>query len=265
MPIGVDKQRAAAALEQVTPSVAAVMRDIKSPDAIAVGQWTAKHVAAHLAALVPNYHSLVKGEGSPVATTGDRSRWNEDSLAALLGESMDDLAKTFEVGMSDLAVRVREIDGDPEIPWIAGIPVPVSGLTAVAVTEALVHGLDLARAAGRTWRIDADHARIALMGIVPTLPHFVRPEAARGLTACFEISLRADDARALLVFDDGRLSIEEVGTRRVDCHISADPVKYLLVGYGRVGQWGPVFTGKMVAWGRKPWLGMKLATLFESP
>ncbi|MGH2746869.1 MAG: maleylpyruvate isomerase N-terminal domain-containing protein [Actinomycetota bacterium] len=265
MPIGVDKHRAAAALEQVAPSVAAVMREIGSPDATAVGNWSAKHVAAHLAALVPYYHSLVKGEGSPVAATGDRYQWNEDSLTPLLGESMNDLAKTYETGMADLAARVRGIEGNPEVPWIAAIPVPISDAIAIALSEALVHGLDLARVAGRTWRIDADHARLALMGIVPTLPHFVRAEAARGLSACFEISLRAEDARALLVFDDGRLSIEDPGTRRVDCHISADPAKYLLVGYGRVGQWGPVLTGKMVAWGRKPWLSLKFATLFESP
>lgn len=265
MPMTVDKHRAAAALEQVASSVAAAMRDIGSPDAIAIGNWSAKHVAAHLAALVPYYHSLVEGEGVSATMTVDRHRWNEESLTPLLGESMDELAKTYEAGMSDLAARVREIEGNPEVPWIAGIPVPVSGVTAIALTEALVHGLDLARVAGQTWRIDADHARMALMALIPTLPHFVRAEAARGLSACFEISLRGDDARALLAFDDGRLSVKDPGTRRVDCHISADPTQYLLVGYGRVGQWRPVFTGKMVAWGRKPWLSMKLATLFESP
>lgn len=265
MAMGVDKRRAAAVVERVAPSVAAVMREIPRTDAPAVGSWSAKHVAAHLASSVPYYLSLVRGEGVPVATTGDRYRWNEESLTPLLGESMDDLAKTYETGMSDFVAVVNDIEGDPEVPWIAGIPIPVSDATAIALSEALVHGFDLARVAGRTWPIEAQHARMALTGIMPTLPHFVRPEAAGGLSACFEISLRGDDARALLVFDQGRLSIEDTGTRRVDCHISADPVKYLLVGYGRVGQWGPVLTGKMVAWGRKPWLSMKLNTLFESP
>lgn len=265
MPTRVDKHRAATALEQVTPSVAAVMREITLPDEPAIGSWSAKHVAAHLVALVPYYHSLMNGEGVPATTTADRHRWNEESLTPFLDESMDDLAKMYETGMSDLAARVRDIEGNPEVPWIARIPIPIADATAVALSEALVHGLDLARAAGGTWLIDPDYARISLMALIPTLPHFVRPEAARGLTACFEISLRGDDARALLAFDDGRLSIEDPGTRRVDCHISADPVKYLLVGYGRAGQWGPVLTGKMVAWGRKPWLSLKLATLFESP
>ena len=47
--------------------------------------------------------------------------------------------------------------------------------------------------------------------------------------------------------------------------ITADPVAFLLLGYGRISQWSPILRGKLRAGGRKPWLAMKFATLLASP
>jgi hypothetical protein len=41
-------------------------------------------------------------------------------------------------------------------------------------------------------------------------------------------------------------------------------VAYLLVGYGRCGQWSSILRGKIVAGGRKPWLGLKFGRLLTS-
>ena len=46
---------------------------------------------------------------------------------------------------------------------------------------------------------------------------------------------------------------------------SAEPVALLLVAYGRRSQWGPVLTGKLVAWGRKPWAGLRLTRYLVTP
>ena len=51
----------------------------------------------------------------------------------------------------------------------------------------------------------------------------------------------------------------------VDCHVSADPVALLLVAYGRRSQWVPILTGRLVAWGRKPWLGVRLVRYLVAP
>jgi hypothetical protein len=66
------------------------------------------------------------------------------------------------------------------------------------------------------------------------------------------------------VVDDGHMM---VGPRRnsVDCHVSADPVELLLVAYGRKTQWVPILTGKMVAWGHRPWLGPRLVSYLVTP
>jgi len=51
----------------------------------------------------------------------------------------------------------------------------------------------------------------------------------------------------------------------VDCVISAEPATFLLVNYGRTGPWGPAHTGKVVAWGRRPWLALGLPKTFRAP
>ena len=61
----------------------------------------------------------------------------------------------------------------------------------------------------------------------------------------------------MLTIDDGQLTVGSDGAP-VDCHVSADPVALLLIADGRPGQWIPIMTGELVAWGRKPWLGSRL-------
>lgn len=40
---------------------------------------------------------------------------------------------------------------------------------------------------------------------------------------------------------------------------------HLLAAYGRVGQVRPAVTGKVVVYGRKPWLGFKFSKLVVAP
>lgn len=52
---------------------------------------------------------------------------------------------------------------------------------------------------------------------------------------------------------------------KADCVITADPVAFLQLAYGRIPPWRPVIGGKMFASGRKPWLAVKFGTLLSSP
>jgi len=86
---------------------------------------------------------------------------------------------------------------------------------------------------------------------------------AAGLRAIYDVRLRGG-ARLDFVFDDGALHIEPPAGRRVDCHLSVDPAAMLLVGWGRRSQWPAIAKGQFVAWGRKPWLGPRFASLIRN-
>jgi hypothetical protein len=134
----------------------------------------------------------------------------------------------------------------------------------------MVHGGDIARAEGRPWPLDAAHAALVFDGFV--FPVFAALDArsmvhqkyAAGLRATFDLRLRGGRSY-YFVFDDGSLSIEPPSSRRVDCHISADPAALLSVAWARKSQWEAIARGKLVAWGRKPWLGPRLRSLMRNP
>jgi hypothetical protein len=90
-----------------------------------------------------------------------------------------------------------------------------------------------------------------------------RAEAA-GLQATYDIRLRGHD-RLNYIFDDGSLTVEEPSARRVDCHISADPTAFFMVFWQRQNQWNAIAKGQLIAWGRKPWLGLKFRSLLRNP
>ena len=127
--------------------------------------------------------------------------------------------------------------------------------------EHLLHGRDIARAVGRPWPLDPRDARLVLDGAFAWAPLFVDAERARGLTAAFELRVRGGP-RGVFRFGDGRLRVEPSPAGPVDCRVAADPVALLLVVYGRTGPWGPIARGRLLAWGRRPWLGLRFARAF---
>ncbi len=64
---------------------------------------------------------------------------------------------------------------------------------------------------------------------------------------------------------DGEAVVETIPSRRVDCYISADLVTFFLVATGLESQWRLVARAKLMTWGRRPWLAVRLPTLFVVP
>jgi hypothetical protein len=186
-------------------------------------------------------------------------RWEEepDRDPAAAAERIETAAATIWPGY-------RALGSDDVVEWFGGIKMPAYTPPSIMVTEALVHGYDIAQAEELSWPIESDVARVSVRGLFPLLPQYVNRDAARDLRICYELSLRGGPP-AYFTFENGALSVDQVPPRPVDCKLSVDPAAYLLVGYGRIGQWGPTLRGKIVAYGRKPWLGLKLGKLIASP
>jgi Mycothiol maleylpyruvate isomerase N-terminal domain len=66
-------------------------------------------------------------------------------------------------------------------------------------------------------------------------------------------------------FRDGRLHVNPPNRVPIDAHVSADPGPLLLVLYRRESQWRHIAAGRMVAWGRRPWLALTLTSRFHKP
>ncbi len=283
----VEWQRTLDALRDEVRRVTTLMRSISDPGAPAVGQWNLAEVAMHL-----SQAWIV----APGLARRDLSRYQTlvPSIAGAAGDSviqdMWDLADMNVLGLKsdperDLAVladrieeRAEEYFGecvghspDESRPWLVeGTTVPLSALTCHLLNETVMHGYDIAHAAGRTWRIEPTHAAMVMRQfLVPVLQTvdprtFVNAKKAAGLQATYQLHLQGGE-RFNFVFNDGSLRVEEPSARRVDCHISADPAAFFMVFWDRQSQWNAIAKGQLVAWGRKPWLGFKFRSLVRNP
>jgi len=117
------------------------------------------------------------------------------------------------------------------------------------------------------------HAALAIEGaampIITALPtSFVNAKRAGDLRARVDINLRGG-GRQHLVLDAGALRVEDADTANadppVDAHVAADPAALLLVLLGREKVWRPLLTGKLLAWGRRPWKLLRLLKVLSPP
>jgi hypothetical protein len=153
-----------------------------------------------------------------------------------------------------------------ETPWYGrGVRCRLDTLTCLAIGEVVVHGDDIATALRRPWPIDPEHARLVVAGVFPAMiPLTVDTAATAGLHAAYELRVRGGP-RFVVRFHDGAASVEPSAGGPVDCWISADPTPFLLLGYGRIGPWGPIARGRLVAGGRQPWLAFRYQRLLHNP
>jgi hypothetical protein len=153
-------------------------------------------------------------------------------------------------------------DEDATIPVANGLVLSPATMTSLLLGEQVIHGLDIARAAGTRWDIRPRDALMVIPGALSVAPYYLT-RSALTTRASFELRIRGANGYRMAV-DHGTATVTPAG-ERADCVITADPVAFMLLGFGRISQWPPILRGKLRAGGRKPWLAMKFATLLASP
>lgn len=259
----VDKNEVVAAVKATGSDVVHAIGNISDPGAMAIGTWTAGDVAAHLIDVYEAAKDIAEGRGTPFSHSTETAANNEKRLAARAERDPKMLAEGFERALTEYVTSLENIDGDPVIPW-ADFQIPVSTAASVELAECLMHGYDIAHAEDKPWSIAPDRAILVMRGLSRVTEHYVDEKAAAGFTGTFDLKLRGGSPLHF-VFENGVLSVQEPIDRKVDVHISADPVAFMLVGYGRVSQWGPMARGKLLAYGRKPWLALRFSKLLRNP
>ncbi len=282
-----DWQQGQDALREEVTRVTTLLRSIEDPGAPAVGTWNLGEVAMHLSQAWLGLPGVARRDLSEVhevlpetaGAAGDSMMQNIWELGDLMIRAVkNDPERDLGVLADRIEARAQRYFSDcaatdpaEPIPWIVeGVTLPRSTLTYHLLNETLIHGYDIAHAAGHKWPIEPSHASMALgqfvFRVFQTAPPrtFTVDSKVAGLRATYDVQLRGAGS-FYFVFNDGELTIEEPSSRPVDCHISADPVAMLMVVFARQSQWSAIATGKLMAWGRKPWLGLQLRSLLRNP
>jgi len=260
-----DQDRAIGAARRGAERFCEVLASATDPDAPAVGHWRVRDVGAHLVG-VRAYTAMLRGEPSPASSIDEITSWNAGTVAVASRPDCASIAAEVHDAFEEFFAESQRHAADELVGWHGAVQLPVSSVSAVLAGEAYVHGRDVARALGRPWPLDADDMRTIFVGLLPVLPHYVDRDGAVGFAASFDVRLRGDPtSRARFEFDTGHLTVRQCGGGRVDCRVSAEPATFVLILYGRSGLLRPVLTGRVVASGRKPWLGLTLPRRFRRP
>lgn len=282
-----DWTRSREALAQAVAQVTALLRSVTAPGASALGGWSVAEVAMHLSQawlvvpgladddlsgvyrVIPSLegqagHSLIRDLWDLGETTRLGVQSDPERDLRVLADRIDARAAAF------LADATGHTSGERRAWLVEGTEVPLPVLTAHLLNETIMHGYDIARVSGRPWPIEPAHAAMVLdQFIVPVFraldpSAMVDPERGARATVTFDLRIRGG-RRFFFVFDRGELRIEDPSDRRVDCHVSAEPVALLLVAWGRRSQWSAIARGQLLAWGRRPWMGPQLRRFIRNP
>ena len=268
----VDWDEARTALEEAVERVVGLLRTVRHPEAPALGTWSIVEVAAHLSHAFDVVPALARRERASLMASIAQLASITTGLVADDGErDLDVLADRIQTSAAEFLRWSTPMVPTDLNPWLVeGTVASIKTVTCHLLNEAVVHGYDIATADGLPWKIDRHHASIIFVGFFLPVFGMLPPEAlvnhekAAKVQACFEVRLRGDD-RFRMVFDRGAMTIERASSRQIDCHLSVDPAAFLLVAWGRISQWQAIPKGQLLAWGRRPWLGLRLRSLVTNP
>jgi hypothetical protein len=266
---------ARAALADAVARSAQLWRSVADSAAPVPGlAWTAGQTAAHMVADMREYTEAltrhVNGDdaainipdGSPARA---RTAVNDRHLIDVSERDLRRLADMLEETATRYLAVASAIDTSERVEILTadGLVLEPAVMTCLLLGEQLVHGLDIARAAHRSWSIGREDALLVIPAVLSLAPKYLRPSRTKNLNISFEIRMRGG-CRYRMAIANGTGVVTAAG-EKADCVITADPVAFLLVGGGRVPQLPVVLRGKLRAGGRKPWLAAKFGTLLASP
>ncbi|MCU0268413.1 MAG: hypothetical protein MUF83_07170 [Acidimicrobiales bacterium] len=209
---------------------AALLRSV-GPDLV-VGGWASRDVLVHVVNVVNRYNEFAPERLADAPRGVDEI--NRRELEAFDDRPIEALLDVLDAEMEAFDGRWGPTQGlplDAPLPFHGGATIDVqSGLTNL-LAEYLVHGFDVARAAGRDWVIDERDGALLCGFATQILPSYLRATNTHTVSLCFEL----DGVEPWLLAADGpRVDLRPPNAAdEPDVVVAGSPVAAALVFYGR--------------------------------
>ncbi|HEX2241432.1 MAG TPA: maleylpyruvate isomerase family mycothiol-dependent enzyme, partial [Actinomycetota bacterium] len=152
------------ALDRARPRFTDLLRAVDDPTRPAIGIWTIRDVAAHVATNWEAYGEFLAGRGPRLDDIFDHPQAMDEMAKAEPEQDVRVLADRIDAATTAWIDAARELDPNQRVPWYTGdsIPITVRVLAAFQLGDFLLHGYDVARAEGRPWKLPKDEAALVL-------------------------------------------------------------------------------------------------------
>jgi Mycothiol maleylpyruvate isomerase N-terminal domain len=227
--------------------------------------WTVWESVAHVATVAPRYSKFPHGTQKLAETPAVLPALNAAEIQELNQRSVGELLGLLDQAVEAVISQVEAYgDASPAYRFHGGEMVGADVALGILLGELLVHGWDLATTMRRSWPVTREQVSLIWSGVEPILPGWVDPDRSAGHQAAYQVHL-GDSRQHILCFTNGRLTTELPADRRIDCHIGGSPQAILLILYRRLSPWQAAVTGRVAAWGKRPWLAFSVADRFYLP
>jgi hypothetical protein len=259
--IPVDREAAQAAIDRLAAKVGADLANHPAETGRPVPglDWSVGETGAHLVTLIDGVTRYVTGDLRPEGAIADMAALNRRRIDLLPDRHGGVLGRLLLEAVSELKDVTRDMGGDEPVPWYDPSRIELAIVLSVLVGELSIHGSDIARGLSLPDAIEREDALLVLPAIWEHFPYYLDPEAAAGFTGVFGIAVRGAQPVRIEIADGVAAVSQLHGV--VDCRITADPVAFVTVSYGRATSWSQILRGKMMATGSRPWLATRLPQL----
>lgn len=261
-----EQQQLRQAVAEVAHEIADMIKDLRDTRIrLNRGDWTVGQAAAHIAISQELFRNGLEGGASPyrdghIDRFAPVNEWLLEKFGERGGTKLADLI--VERTESFLVASV-EYPADHHIDYHFG-RMDVTTWTSYMLFHLLMHTHPIAMALGRPSPLEPAHTDLVIPFLKAVMPRLFDKQEAGHLRAYLEFRIRGG-RRFGVEIANGGAGVDEPPARRADCYVSADPVAFFLVVAGLVAPWGPIARGKLLAWGRRPWLALRVKSLFPNP
>lgn len=250
----------------VSDYIAALIRPLHETNIpIKNGTWTIGAASAHLVISQKFSKKILQGEENPYKNAKPEtvSAMNRKLLSEFPERRGDRLATMLVMNTEAFVKEAERHSDDSVIKTHFG---PMNMLTSFSynLCHLLIHGCHIAKTLKKPLPIEEKHIPMVLPFLKRAMEITYDKESVKHFQGTYVIKLRNINPYAISC-NGSAISITEEIPQHVDCFISADPKSFFLVSTGNANQWSELVKGKILIWGRKPWLALRLPKLFRNP
>lgn len=213
-------------------------------------EWTVADLGQHVACL-PSFWRNQHQAGDHFEQPENFAAYSDQARAHITDSDPNSLA---DICIAEFETFLDELAEPDATRWLYGRATNAANMVGLAINELVLHGRDLAAVTGaQAPSFDRREANAAVDGIMVTTPSFIdASKASAQPDGVYHVHFRG--GRDYTWTKRGpQLDIAEGRPQRADARLSADPATFLLVSLQRAGQISAALSGKMVAYGLRPW------------